>query len=69
MGCAFGESFMLDPTTADKPRFFNAIAQTNCLLLQMSKDVFEFVMSCTERRILNDKIAFLRSLPEFKPSF
>lgn len=60
---------MLEPSSADKPRFFNAVAQTNCLLLQMSKDVFEYVMSCTERKILNDKIAFLRSLPEFKSTF
>jgi CRP-like cAMP-binding protein len=51
--------------TSERPRFFNAIALTDCVLLQLSRDEFNHVMSSSERKIFNDKIQFLRSLPEF----
>jgi hypothetical protein len=47
-------------------RFFNAIAMTDCILLQLSKEGFDYVMSTSERKIFNDKMAFFRSMPEFK---
>lgn len=62
-GCAFGETFMI--RNAEVDRFFNAIALTDCTVLQLSKEVFEHLMTSSERKIFNDKKAFLSALPEF----
>lgn len=39
---------------------------TDCALLQLTKEGYDYVMSSAERKIFNDKMSFLRSLPEFK---
>ena len=50
---------------AEQERFFNAIAMTDCTVLQLSKEVFDHLMTSSERKIFNDKKAFLSALPEF----
>lgn len=50
---------------AQEPRFFNAIAMTDCILLQLSKEVFDHLMTSSERKIFNDKKLYLSQLPEF----
>lgn len=63
-GMAFGESFMLGGS--DRNRFYNAIAMTDCYCLSLSKESFDYIMCSSERKIFNDKMIFLRSLPEFR---
>jgi CRP-like cAMP-binding protein len=60
----FGESFMLGST--DKNRFFNAVALTDCSLLQLSKEGYDYMVSTAERKIFTDKKMFLLSIPEFR---
>lgn len=61
---AFGESPLLGGS--DKNRFFNAVALTDCICLSLSKSDFDYLMSSSERKIFNDKINFIMSIPEFK---
>lgn len=63
-GNSFGESILLGGP--DKTRFFNAIALEDCVCLQLSKFDFDYVCSSSERKIFNEKLAFIRSIPEFK---
>ncbi len=51
---------------SEKNRFFNAIAFTDCILLTLSKADFDFINSSSERKIFNDKMAFIKTMPEFK---
>jgi len=64
VGMAFGESPLLGGS--DKNRFFNGTALTDCVCLTLSKSDFDFIMTSSERKIFNDKISFIRSIPEFK---
>jgi len=60
----FGESILLGGS--EKNRFFNAVALTDCICLSLSKSDFDYVMNSSERKIFNDKMSFLRSIPEFR---
>lgn len=62
---SFGESIFLG--SSNKNRFFNAIALTECVCLSLDKNDFDYVLHAAERKILNDKIAFISSIPEFSP--
>lgn len=55
---AFGESILMGG--ADRNRFFNAIALTDCVCLALSKVDFDYVVNSSERKIFNDKLNFLR---------
>ena len=40
---------------------------TECICLSLDKTDFDYVLHAAERKILNDKIAFISSIPEFSP--
>jgi CRP-like cAMP-binding protein len=63
-GMSFGESFMLEDV--ERARFFNAIAMTDCKILSLSCESYEYIMQSAERKVFHEKMSFLRSLPEFK---
>ena len=63
-GFVFGESILLG--RQEKNRFFNAIAMSNCKLLRISRIDFNYMLTLQDRKVFNEKIEFLRSLPEFK---
>lgn len=60
-GQSFGESGFLH--NQDRPRFFNAIAMTDCLILQLQKSDFDKQIAKQEKNIFNEKMAFLTSCP------
>jgi hypothetical protein len=59
---AFGQSCLLNP----EPKFFNAIALSDTVVLQLLKSDFEFILNSNERKTNNDKISFLKQMPQFK---
>lgn len=60
---AFGESILLGGS--DWNRFYNAVALTDCVFLSLDKKDFDYVMNSSERKIFNEQMSFLRSIPEF----
>lgn len=63
-GMTFGESVLLG--RSDKDSFFNAIAMSDCICLQLDKADFDNLMNSNDRKILNEKIQLLNSIPEFR---
>jgi hypothetical protein len=63
-GMAFGESVLLGGS--ENNRWFNAVAMSDTICLQLSKHDFDYVMCSNERKIFKEKMEFLRSIPEFK---
>jgi CRP-like cAMP-binding protein len=62
---AFGESVLLQPDLADNNRFFNAIALSDCLVLKLDAETFFKFVSDQEKKLVNEKVVFLRTVPEF----
>lgn len=63
-GMAFGESPILN-LSDNKNRFYNAIALTECYVLHIRRDDYERVYQAQERRSLSEKMAFIKTIPEF----
>jgi CRP-like cAMP-binding protein len=61
-GNAFGECALLKEP---KYKFYNAIALTDCVLLAVSRHDYISALSSVEKRILQEKMSFLKSMPEF----
>jgi hypothetical protein len=51
---------------SDRNRFFNAVALTDCVCLTLSKADYDYVVNSSERKIFNDKMHFIKSIPEFQ---
>lgn len=63
-GMVFGESILLGPPST-APRFYNAIAMTECAVLQLNLRDWNLVLNSQERKIFLEKMNFLNSIPEF----
>lgn len=59
---AFGQSCLIQPET----KFFNAIALQETVCLTLLKSDFEYIYHSKERKNNNDKIAFIKQIPQFK---
>lgn len=62
---AFGESVLLQSDLASDNRFFNAIALSDCLVLKLDAEIFFKFVSDQEKKLVNEKVMFLKTLPEF----
>lgn len=60
---AFGQTGLVN-LTENRQRFYNAIALKDSLCLAMKKSHFIEVYEQQEKRIQNEKIGFLKSIPE-----
>jgi hypothetical protein len=61
---AFGESSLFNIYEASK-RFYNATALTETYLLKISRREYAKVVHTHAKRSLNEKIAFLKAIPNF----
>ena len=65
-GNAFGETALSIPLQESKPKFYNAIALTDCHYLYIEKLDFDNRVKESEKKALQEKTAFLKSIPEFR---
>jgi hypothetical protein len=61
---AFGESALFDIYESRK-RFYNAVALTETFILKISRREYAKVVHTHAKRSLNEKIAFLKAIPDF----
>lgn len=67
-GCAFGESCLLGNESSaltEKPRFYQAIALTDCYYITLHMTSLRRIMKGHEDRIEKDRVDFLKLIPEF----
>lgn len=61
-GMAFGETAM---NLENRKKFYHAIALTETWVLQIQKFDFENVVKEVEKKLVNEKVIFLKTIPEF----
>lgn len=64
-GDAFGESCLL-AINEIKPKFFNALCLSDCIVLSIDRQNFDDIYQAQDKRHLNDKMNFIKSIPEFE---
>lgn len=65
---AFGEYALMNPYGDSKQKFYSAIALNECYLLRIAKLDFDTFVKIQEKKALDEKMQFLRTIPEFHPS-
>ena len=63
-GCAFGESCLTN-MYEKRQRFYNAVALTECSILQLKKSDFIHIVEEQAKKSLNEKLAYLKGIPAF----
>lgn len=62
-GMAFGESALMN-IYEQKTRFYNAIAMSETIILRISRRDYAKVVHTHAKKSLNEKIAFLKTIPD-----
>lgn len=65
-GCSFGALAVINLTDPDDTRFYSALAVNNTYCLTLSKKKMLSIVDNFEKRTLNDRREFMRSMQEFK---